>query len=147
MQGEKDASRKWYQLLLGSLAKVGMHRSAAGQAVFSWRINTSELLFACATDDCRCLTDDRVQFITLRTHLENIFELTLQEGDTLHLLNLSIIQSPHGIIIHQTDHIVDTVIGHYLKSRDVSKLIPITSPPPSDSSFANAFYDLPILSE
>jgi hypothetical protein len=122
-----------------------MHWSVADHAVFSWRTKTSELLLACATDDCLCLTDDRAYFVTLKTRLENVFELTLQEGDTLRFLNLRIIQSPQGISIDQTDHIVDTFISPYFKSRDVSKLLPITSPFPTDSSFENALYDSPIL--
>jgi hypothetical protein len=36
MQGEKDAGRHWYQLLLGALRNVGMHRSVADHAVFTW---------------------------------------------------------------------------------------------------------------
>jgi hypothetical protein len=51
MQGEKYAGRKWYQLLAGSLSNLGMHRSVADHAVFTWRTKASELLLACATDD------------------------------------------------------------------------------------------------
>jgi hypothetical protein len=82
----------------------------------------------------------------LKTRLGKIFELIIQEGETLRFLNLRIIQSPQGIIIDQTDHIVDSVIGPYFKSRDVSKLLPITIPFPTDSFFQNALYDSPILS-
>jgi hypothetical protein len=145
MQGQNNAGRKWYQLLSGSLANVGMHRSVAHHAVFSWRAKTSELLLACATHDCLCLADDRAQFITLKTRLDTIFELTLKEGDMLRFLNLWIVQSPQGISLDQMDHILDTIIGHYFKSRDVSKLLPITSPFPTDSSFQNALRDSPIL--
>jgi hypothetical protein len=42
MQGEKDASQKWYQLFSRSLANVGMRRSVADHAVSSWRTNTPE---------------------------------------------------------------------------------------------------------
>jgi hypothetical protein len=44
------------------------------------------------------------------------------------------------------DHTVDTIIGPYVKYRDVSKLLPITSPIPTDSSFENALYGLHMLS-
>jgi hypothetical protein len=61
------------------------------------------------------------------------------------LFNLRVIQSPQGIIIEQTDHIVDTIIDTYFANRDVSKLIPITSPFPTDSQFERDLYDSPIL--
>jgi hypothetical protein len=72
----------------------------------------------------------------LKTRQEYIFELTLHEGETLRLLNLRIIQSPQGIIIDQTDHIVDTIITPYFQSHD---------PFPTDSQFEHHLYDSPII--
>jgi hypothetical protein len=99
MLGEKDVGCKWCQLLSASLASIGMHCSVADHAVFSWRNKTSEVFLACAMDDCLCLADDRAPFLTLKTHLEKIFELPLREGDTLRFLNLQIIQSPRASIL------------------------------------------------
>jgi hypothetical protein len=77
MQGENDAGCKWYQLLSGPLVNVGMHQRVANHAVFSCRTKSSELLPACATYYCICLAYDRAQFLTMKTHLEKISELTL----------------------------------------------------------------------
>jgi hypothetical protein len=71
--------------------------------------------------------------------------LTLQEGNIVRFLNLRIIQSPQGISIDQTDHIVDTVIGPYFQNRVTSKMLAITSPFPADSSFETTLYESPIL--
>jgi hypothetical protein len=86
-----------------------------------------------------------IDFEFEKTHLESISELILQEGDTLQFLNLRITRSPQGIIIDQTDHMVDTIITPSFQSRDTSKLLPITSPFPTDSQFELHLYDSPIL--
>jgi hypothetical protein len=77
--------------------------------------------------------------------MEAIFDLTLQEGTILRFLNLLIIQSPAGISIYQTDHIVETILELYFKDRDTSALISITSPFPTDSSFEKCLHEAPIL--
>jgi hypothetical protein len=110
MQGKKDVDHQWYHLLKGSLGNIGLHHSVADHAIFTWKEPISELFCAIAMDDFLCLCDDSSQCIRLKTRLESIFEMTLQEGETLHVLNLRFIQSPQGIIIDQTDHIVDMVI-------------------------------------
>ena len=38
--------------------------------------------------------------------MDTLFEYTFQEGSNLKILNINIIQSKHGIIIDQTDHIM-----------------------------------------
>jgi hypothetical protein len=42
--------------------------------------------------------------------MEELFDMTLQEGATVRFLNLCVVQSPQGISIDQTDHIVDMII-------------------------------------
>jgi hypothetical protein len=60
-------------------------------------------------------------------------------------LNLCVIQSPQGIIIDQTDHIVDTIIDTYFSNRDLSNLVPITNHFPTDSQFESDIYYSPFL--
>jgi hypothetical protein len=90
---------------------------------------------AIATDDCLCVCDDREKFLQFKRCLEELFELTLQEGKSFRFLNLRIIQSPQGINIDQTDHIVDIIIGPYFKDRDTMQLMAITRPFPTNSKF------------
>jgi hypothetical protein len=97
----------------------------ADRAILIWKDPTSELLCHFVMDDCLCLVDDRSHFLHLETHLEALFDMTLQEGNMLPFLNLRIIKIPHGISIDQTDHIMENVLGPYFESRDVSKMTPI----------------------
>jgi hypothetical protein len=76
-----------------------------------------------------------------------MFEVTLQEGKILHFLNLLIIQSPAGISIDQTEHIVDTICTPCFKNQYTSDLISITNPLPTDSLFEQRLYEAPVLFE
>jgi hypothetical protein len=78
MQGEKDAGRRWYQLLHGALTNVGLYHSASYHDVFTWKQDPSEMFVAIATDDCMCVCDDHSQFLCLKQRLEELFVLTLQ---------------------------------------------------------------------
>jgi hypothetical protein len=106
MQGKKNAGQKFYQLISHYLRHIGLHRSISDHGIFIWKQPISELFLALATDDCIILVDDRAQFLILKTKLKSIFEVTLQEGVNLRFLNLRIIQSPIGISMYHTDHIV-----------------------------------------
>jgi hypothetical protein len=106
---------------------------------------SSEMFVAIAIDDCVCFYNDRRKLLRLKRRLEKLFILALQEGNILRFLNLWIIQSPRGISIDQTDHIMETVIGPYFQDRDTTKMLTITSPFPADSSFETKLYDSPIL--
>jgi hypothetical protein len=145
-QGQNDAGYYWYTLLMAYLVNtMGLTRHPTDHAVFLWQTPTAELFLALATDDFLVLTDDRELFLALKSGLEKLFKLTLQEGSVLRFLNLRIIQSPDGISIDQTDHVVDSIIEPYFKLRDVSKLIRITSPFPTDTSFEKQLYESPVL--
>jgi hypothetical protein len=145
-QGQKDAGYYWYTLLMAYIVNtMGLTRHPTDHAVFLWQTPTSELFLALATDDFLVLTDDRKLFLSFKSGLEKLFKLTLQEGSVLRFLNLRVIQSPNGISIDQTDHVVDSIIEPYLNLRDVSKLVRITIPSPTDTSFEQQLYESPIL--
>jgi hypothetical protein len=124
---------------------MGLTRHPTDHALFLWQTPTAELFLALATDDFLVLTDDRELFLALKSGLEKLFKFTLQEGSVLRFLNLRIIQSPDRISIDQTDHVVDSIIKPYFKLRDVSKLVRITSPFPTDTSFEQQLYESPII--
>jgi hypothetical protein len=77
--------------------------------------------------------------------MEALFEVTLREGAILRFLNLRITQSPAGISIDQTDHIVEKVHDPYFQDRDTAELRSITIPFPTDTSFEQRLYDDPVL--
>jgi hypothetical protein len=72
--------------------------------------------------------------------MEPMSEVTLQEGAILRFINMCIIQSPDGISIDQTDHIVETIVEAYFKNRDTSELRSITNPFHTYSSFEQRLY-------
>jgi hypothetical protein len=124
---------------------MGLHRSISDHGVFIWKQEESELFLALATDDCLIICYHRAQFLDLKRNMEAMSDLTLQEGAILRFLNLRIIQRPAGISIDQTDHIVETIVEPYVKDRNTSTLISITSPFTTDSSFEQYLYEAPIL--
>jgi hypothetical protein len=145
-QGQKDAGYFWCTLLMDYLVNtMGLARHHTDHAVFLWQTPTTELFLALATDDFLVLTDNRDLFLALKSGLEKLFKLTSQESSVLRFLNLRIIQSPDGISIDHTDHVVDSIIEPYFMLRDVSKIVRITSPFPTDTSFEQQLYESPVL--
>jgi hypothetical protein len=66
MKGEKDAGYQWYELLPGSLRNIGLYRSIADHAIFTWKDPSSDMIVAIATDDCLCICNGREQFLRLK---------------------------------------------------------------------------------
>lgn len=66
--------------------------------------------------------------------LISAFKVTTQEGHILKYLNFRIIQSPHGISIDQTDHILDFVNSHIPVDTVIG---PVNTPLRSDRKFQN----------
>jgi hypothetical protein len=145
MKGQKDAGQKFYQIMYKYMKHIGLKRSISDNGVFIWKHPTSEMFLAIAMDDCLILRDDRAQFLDLKNKIEALFEVTLQEGYILRFLDLHIIQSPAGISIDQTDHIVETIIEPYYKDTDTSTLLSITSIFPNDSSVDQCLYEASVL--
>jgi hypothetical protein len=112
---------------------------------FVWKELESEIFSAVATDDCLCLVDDCAQFLRLKTRMDALFDMNLQKGATLRFLNLRVIQSHQGISIEQIDHNVNTIIDTYFVNRDVSKLVPLANPFPTESPFERDLRDSPII--
>jgi hypothetical protein len=82
---------------------------------------------ALTTDEFLIVTSSRQLFPQLKIDLEKLFKLTLQEGFVLQFLNIRIVQSPTGISIDQTDHIIESIVEPYFKLRDTTNLMHITS--------------------
>jgi hypothetical protein len=123
---------------------MGLHRSISNHGVFIWKKETSKLFLTLAADDCLIICDDWAHLLDLKSKMESMFDLSLQEGAILRFLNLQIVQSPAGISIDQMDHIVETIVHPYFKDQDTSTLISITSPFLTDSSFEQRLYEDPI---
>jgi hypothetical protein len=80
-----------------------------------WKREASGLFLALVMDECLVLFDDQAQFLALKSQMEAMFEVTLQEGAVLRFLNMRTIQSPASIITNQIDHIVETIVESYFK--------------------------------
>jgi hypothetical protein len=131
--------------LKGAFENIILHRSVTDHAIFVRKEHESKIFVAITTNDSLCLVDNCAQFLRLKSRMEELFDMTFQEGATVRFLNLRVIKSPQGIIIDHTAHIVDTIIDTYFVNRDLSKLVPITSPFPTNSQFERDLYDSPIL--
>jgi hypothetical protein len=103
------------------------------------------MFLALATNDCLVVCDTHQNFLDLMSKMEALFEVTLQEGEILRFMNLRIIQSPVGIIIDHTDHIVENVLDPYFQDRDTAKRRSITGPFPTDTSFEQRLCEAPVL--
>ena len=62
-------------------------------------------------------THHRVCFERLTQLFDTLFDHKFQEVDKLKLRNILIIQSKHGIIIDQKDHIIKKIIKDYLGTK------------------------------
>jgi hypothetical protein len=92
-----------------------MIRSSTDHGVFIWSYNGLEQCYlALATDDVLFLSKTRTPFLFLRTELDKLFDLTVNEGSVLKFLNLRIVQSPAGISFDQTNHIRSVLLAEYL---------------------------------
>ena len=72
-----------------------------------------QLIIAEETYDTLIAAQSRVIFEILIQEFDTLFYYTFQEGSKLKFLNIAIIQSEHGIIIDQTDHIIKNIIQGY----------------------------------
>jgi hypothetical protein len=145
MQGQKGAGHKFYQIIYNYLRHIGLHRMISDHRVFIWKQEESEMFLALATDVYMVLCDVISHFLNLKTKMEAMFEVTLQQGAILHFFNLHIIHSPAGIIIYQTAHIFETIVEPFYKNHDISLLLLITSSFPTDASFEQRLYEAPVL--
>jgi hypothetical protein len=145
MQGQTYAGQKFYQLISGYVCHIGLHRSISDHSVFIWKQESSDIFLSLATNNCLVICDNHSQFLDLKANMEDMFEVTLQEGAILSFLNLRITQSLVGIIIDHMDHVVETIFEPYFKDRDTNTLLPITSKFPTDSSFEKRLYESPVL--
>ena len=59
-----------------------------------------------STDDVLNINKNKTAFPGLRRVYEEYFEIKIQEGSVLKYLNLLLCQSPLGLSIDQTDHIM-----------------------------------------
>jgi hypothetical protein len=145
VQGQKDAGQKFYQLISRYLRNIGLDRSISYHGVFIWKQESYEFFLALAMDDCLVICDNRSQFLDLKAKMEDMFEVTLQEGAILCFINLRIIQIPAGASIDQMYHIVETIVELYFKDRYSSTIMCIKSPFPTDSLFEQCLYEAPVL--
>jgi hypothetical protein len=106
VQGQKDAGQKFYQLMYKYICNIGLVRSILDHGVFILKQDESEMFLVLAMDECLVVCDTCQQILDLNSKMEALIEVTLQEGSILRFLNVRIIQSPAGISIDQTDHIV-----------------------------------------
>ena len=87
-----------------------MIRSSHNYAVFSWTYKTYKSIIAVDTENNLMETNNKVYFERLTKAFDILSYYNFQEGPKLNLLNISTIQSKHGIIIDQTYHTINNII-------------------------------------
>ena len=132
MQGNKQASRGFFKLLSKMLATIGLHPLSVDGAIFAMSRQTHILILAVQTDDLLIATNSSTLKNEVLQTLTAAFKVTTQEGSVIKYLNFRIIQSPHGISIDQTNHILDLVNSHIPKE---TLLGDVNTPLRSDRKF------------
>ena len=86
-----------------------------------------------STDEVLNTTNNENSFPELTRVFKEHFEMKVQEGSVLKYLNFRICQSPHGLSIDHTDHIMELVNGWF----PTRKFINVDTPFRTDSSYEN----------
>ena len=67
-------------------------------------------------------------------YFNTLFGYTFREGPKLKIINSTIIQSEHDIIIYQKDHIIKNIIQEYWRTKTKDEVKFHNSPLPLDTS-------------
>jgi hypothetical protein len=136
---------RWYVLISGKFLELGMKRSTIDHGIFVWSWQNETCYLAIETDDILFASTTRAPFLYLKHQLEQMFDLTCNEGHTLHFLNLRIIQSPHDISFDQTQHIQQHILQDYFPT-SAHQSIPYKAYPfPLEPTFEQTlFEELPL---
>jgi hypothetical protein len=145
IQGTRDAGQRWYKLLAGCLLRQNMTRCSCDHGVFIWNLPTQTCYSSLETDDLLFLSKTCEPFLQLKQALEQLFDLTICEGNILKFLNLRIVQSPAGVSFDQTQHIQRTILSEYLKDIPSQSIHRQLFPFPIDSGFEKRLYESPPL--
>ena len=86
---------------------------SSDHTVLSWVYNNYRLLLAFEPDDILLETENIIGFKRLAQKFDTIFDYNFQEGPTLNILKIKIIQTKYGIIIDQPDHTMKNIIQEY----------------------------------
>lgn len=105
LQGDKSIGRKWYLLLKKFLLKFGFKVCLQEPSLFVYEHNDGKMLLNTSTDEFLCAYNIKQVLDRLCTELQRLFDITTKGGTVLKYLNLSIIQTEHGISFDQTEHI------------------------------------------
>ena len=99
-----------------------MKTNATDNAVFVFQNNSELLILLSETDDFLIMSSSKELYLKLKAKLNTSFEITFQESNVLHYLNLQIIQSEYGISFDQTKHILDMVEPHFPRGSTFTKV-------------------------
>jgi hypothetical protein len=145
IQGTKDAGNKWYTLFRQQLLSLGMTRCAIDHGVFLWTFQTIKSLLVLETYDILMASENDIPFIHLKEELGKMFDLTTATGSTLKFLNLRLIQTPCGISLDQTSHIMSQIIQPYFKDVPHTSIPNRQFPFPIEPYFEQDLFEAPPL--
>ena len=110
MQGMVTASRDFNKLLSSLMKQDDIHATSVDNGFYILIHKKTQILFLnLATDDLLVATNSASLKQKLFNKLTEAFKVTIQEGTLLHFLNYRIIQSPAGVSLDQTTHILEKV--------------------------------------
>jgi hypothetical protein len=139
LQGDKSIGRKWYLLLKKFLLKFGFKVCLQEPSLFVYVHNDGKMLLNTSTDEFLCAYNIKQVLDRLCTELQRLFDITTKGGTVLKYLNLSIIQTEHGVSFDQTEHIERKIINKYFPPSKISenKLKPVHTPFRTDPEYEN----------
>ena len=98
-----------------------MKKNAIDKAVFTFRYDCDFLLLLSNVDDFLILSSSQSLYFKVRDKLKTMFDITVQEGNTINFLNLRIVSSPYAISMDQTKHILNTVAHFFPRMQQWTK--------------------------
>ena len=119
MQGIKEASRDFYELIKSVFATIGLFPTSIDNGFFVGLYQQKSIVLLClSTDDYILGCQDKTIHAYVNNAIKKAFNITSQTGHIIHYLNYQIIQTPGGISVDQTEHIINM-----LQQRSQQKLI------------------------
>ena len=146
-QGQRAASKIWYDILSKILLKYGFKRSTVDHALFVMNVGVNKWFYCLiSTDDLLCSYPNEECFNHLYSYLNEYFGLSIQKGNVLTYLNMRIIQSNEIITLDQADYIFELLVSYF--GYNIDKVKTCATPMRADAAFEKELYDaIPLTAE
>lgn len=146
-QGQRAASKIWYDVLSKILLKYGFKRCTVDHALFVKPLDDNKWFYCLiSTDDILCSYPSEKDFQDLFQYLNQFFGLTTQTGNVLTYLNMRIVQTEDIITLDQGDYVFEMLSSYY--GYEIDKIKTCNTPLRADAAFERELYEaIPLTQE